>query len=112
MDERLTLSVLNISSSARFEKHAFSAGEDALSSYGRPGIFNSDQGSQYTAQGFINTLVKHKISISMDSKDIFFYAFCKACLCSKRIWLTTTSLLKGSGERLSMKTSTPRLTPA
>ena len=52
MDERLTLSVLN----------------DALFSYGKPEIFNSDQGSQYTAQGFINTLIKHKISISMDSK--------------------------------------------
>lgn len=51
MDERLTLSVLN----------------DALSSCGRPEIFNSDQGSQYTAQGFINTLAAHGISISMDS---------------------------------------------
>ena len=68
MDENLTLSVLNISSSASFEKHAFSAGEDALLMYGKPEIFNSDQGSQYTAQGFINTLVKHNISISMDSK--------------------------------------------
>ena len=36
--------------------------------YGKPEIFNSDQGSQYTAQCFINTLVKHNISISMDSK--------------------------------------------
>ncbi|MCL4533336.1 MAG: IS3 family transposase [Deltaproteobacteria bacterium] len=52
MDENLTLSVLN----------------DALLMYGKPEIFNSDQGSQYTAQGFINTLVKHNISISMDSK--------------------------------------------
>ena len=54
------------------------AGEDALLMYGKPEIFNSDQGSQYTAQGFINTLVKHNISISMDSKVIFFYAFCKS----------------------------------
>ena len=46
----------------------FSADEDALLIYGKPDIFNSDQGSQYTAQGFINTLVKHNISISMDSK--------------------------------------------
>ena len=52
MDENLTLSVLN----------------DALLMYGKPDIFNSDQGSQYTAQGFINTLVKYNISISMDSK--------------------------------------------
>ena len=68
MDENLTLSVLSISSPARFEKHAFSAGEDALLMYGKPEIFNSDQGSQYTAQGFINTPVKHNVSISMDSK--------------------------------------------
>ena len=78
MDENLTLPVLNISSSARFEKHAFSAGEDALLMYGKPDIFNLGQGSQYTAQGFINTLVKHSISISMDSKVIFFYVFCKS----------------------------------
>jgi transposase InsO family protein len=39
MDENLTLSVLSISSSARFEKHAFSAGEDALLMYGKPEIF-------------------------------------------------------------------------
>ena len=52
MDENLTLSVLS----------------DALLMYGKPEIFNSDQGSQYTAQGFINTLAKHNISISMDSK--------------------------------------------
>ena len=52
MDESLTVSVLN----------------EALSVYGKPEIFNSDQGSQYTAQGFINTLAKHNISISMDSK--------------------------------------------
>ena len=52
MDERLTVSVLN----------------EALSVYGRPEIFNSDQGSQYTAAGFIDILVKNKISISMDSK--------------------------------------------
>ena len=52
MDENLTLSVLS----------------DALLMYGKPEIFNSDQGSQYTAQGFIDKLVKHNISISMDSK--------------------------------------------
>ena len=52
MDESLTVSVLN----------------DALSVYGKPEIFNSDQGSQYTAAGFIDILVKNKISISMDSK--------------------------------------------
>ena len=52
MEERLTLSVI----------------EDALSFYGGQEIFNSDQGSQYTAQGFVNMLVDHGISISMDSK--------------------------------------------
>ena len=80
MGESLTLPVLNISSSARFEKHVFSAGEDALLMYGKPEIFNLGQGSQYTAQGFINTLVKHNISISMDSKLYSFTRFAKACL--------------------------------
>lgn len=36
--------------------------------YGKPEIFNSDQGSQYTAQNFVNTLINNNISVSMDSK--------------------------------------------
>jgi putative transposase len=42
--------------------------QDALSKYPKPEIFNSDQGSQYTAKEHIDILVKNDISISMDAK--------------------------------------------
>ena len=52
MDVSLTTSVLN----------------EALSLYPKPEIFNTDQGSQYTAKEHIEVLVDNKISISMDAK--------------------------------------------
>jgi putative transposase len=42
--------------------------EDALSLYGQPDIFNTDQGSQFTSHAFINALEKEKIKISMDGR--------------------------------------------
>ena len=42
--------------------------KEALRKYGVPEIFNSDQGSQYTAKEHINILAKHSIIISMDGK--------------------------------------------
>jgi putative transposase len=42
--------------------------EDALSRYGRPEIFNTDQGSQFTSDDFTGTLKAHGITISMDGK--------------------------------------------
>jgi len=52
MDVTLTTSVLN----------------EALSIYPKPEIFNTDQGSQYTAQAHTDILKKHDIQISMDGK--------------------------------------------
>jgi len=42
--------------------------EDAMARYGRPEIFNTDQGSQFTSIDFIKLLKDAKISISMDGK--------------------------------------------
>ena len=42
--------------------------EEALHVYGKPEIFNSDQGSQYTSKEFIGTLKDNDIRISMDGK--------------------------------------------
>ena len=42
--------------------------EDALHFYPKPEIFNSDQGSQYTAKQHIEILENHKINISMNGK--------------------------------------------
>ena len=52
MDVSLTTSVLN----------------EALSLYPKPEIFNTDQGSQYTAQAHVAILKSHDIKISMDGK--------------------------------------------
>ena len=52
MDVSLTISVLR----------------DALSRYPKPEIFNTDQGSQYTAKVHVNILKNHGIKISMDGK--------------------------------------------
>jgi len=42
--------------------------EEALVRYGRPEIFNTDQGSQFTSHDFTSVLSKNSIAISMDGK--------------------------------------------
>jgi putative transposase len=42
--------------------------EDALSHHGKPEIFNTDQGSQFTGAAFTGVLIKNAIAISMDGK--------------------------------------------
>ena len=40
--------------------------DEALRRYGAPGIFNTDQGSQFTSEAFTKVLKDHDIQISMD----------------------------------------------
>lgn len=42
--------------------------EEAIGKYGRPEIFNTDQGSQFTSEDFTRVLKNHDIRISMDGK--------------------------------------------
>ena len=42
--------------------------EEALTKYGRPEIFNTDQGSQFTSPEFTDVLKNAKVRISMDGK--------------------------------------------
>jgi len=42
--------------------------EEAIKRYGKPAIFNTDQGSQFTSEAFISVLEQHSIEISMDGK--------------------------------------------
>lgn len=42
--------------------------EEALSRYGKPEIFNTDQGSQFTSLDFVKLLKDAEIGISMDGK--------------------------------------------
>jgi putative transposase len=45
-----------------------SALEDALARFGRPEIFNTDQGSQFTSAAFTGTLAQAGVRISMDGR--------------------------------------------
>ena len=42
--------------------------QDALAHHGKPDIFNTDQGSQFTGQAFTSALADNGIAISMDGK--------------------------------------------
>jgi len=42
--------------------------EEAIAKFGCPDIFNTDQGSQFTAEVFTNVLRANNIAISMDGK--------------------------------------------
>lgn len=45
--------------------------EEAIAKYGAPEIFNTDQGSQFTCQDWIDSLLDANIQISMDGKGRF-----------------------------------------
>jgi putative transposase len=42
--------------------------EDALRVHGKPAVFNSDQGSQFTSKAFTDVLIREGVSISMDGR--------------------------------------------
>ena len=42
--------------------------EEALAKYGKPDIFNTDQGSQFTGAAFTSVLHRNDVAISMDGK--------------------------------------------
>jgi putative transposase len=42
--------------------------QEAMSIYGKPAIFNTDQGSQFTCPGFVEMLLDANIPVSMDGK--------------------------------------------
>jgi putative transposase len=56
---------LSNSMDARFCVEAL---EKALRTYGKPEIFNTDQGAQFTSDAFTSVLKDHEIRISMDGK--------------------------------------------
>lgn len=45
--------------------------EAAIQDYGYPEIFNTDQGAQFTSEGFTGVLKNHHIQISMDGKGCY-----------------------------------------
>ena len=57
--------------------------EEALAMHGRPEIFNTDQGSQFTSEAFTEQLQKNEIAISMDGKGCW-----RDNVFVERIWRT------------------------
>jgi putative transposase len=45
--------------------------DEALARYGKPGIFNTDQGSQFTSAAFTGKLIAAGVAISMDGRGRF-----------------------------------------
>lgn len=50
------------------EDFCIEALEEALARFGKPEIFNTDQGSQFTSIDFTGVLKREEIAISMDGK--------------------------------------------
>ena len=57
--------------------------EEALARYGRPAIFNTDQGSQFTCREFVGLLQANDIAISMDGKGAW-----RDNIIVERLWRT------------------------
>lgn len=60
-----------------------SALEEAITCYGSPEIFNTDQGSQFTSEAFTNVLKSKSIRISMDGRGR-----CMDNIFVERLWWT------------------------
>ena len=56
---------------------------EALAGFGKPGIFNTDQGSQFTSEAFTRVLLDHRIEISMDGRGR-----CHDNIFVERLWWT------------------------
>jgi hypothetical protein len=87
--------------------------EDALALHGKPEIFNTDQGSQFTGAAFTGALLKNVIAISMDGKgagrdNVFverLWSNTRRCICEPttasarpviRLAVTSTSIMAGA----------------
>jgi transposase InsO family protein len=58
--------------------------EDALARHGKPEIFNTDQGSQFTGAAFTSALASNGIAISMDGKGAWRSSGCGAASNTRR----------------------------
>jgi putative transposase len=59
--------------------------EKALARFGKPEIFNKDQGSQFTSMAFTSVLLREKIAISMDGRGAW-----RDNVIVERLWRSVT----------------------
>ena len=62
---------------------------EALARFGKPDIFNTDQGAQFTSEEFTNVLRDHRIEISMDGRGR-----CHDNIFVERLWWTVKQAQK------------------
>jgi hypothetical protein len=67
----------------------------ALARFGKPGIFNTDQGSQFSSEAFTRVLLDHRIEISMDGRgrchDNIFVERLRRTVKHERVYLPPTA---------------------
>ena len=78
--------------------------EEALTKFGKPRIFNSDQGSQYTSEDFIKLLDSRGINISMNGKGR-----CLDNIIIERFWRSIKYEMIFTHEFVSMKELNQRI---
>lgn len=76
--------------------------EDALARHGKPEIFNTDQGSQFTDAAFTGALASNGIAISMDGKGAW-----RDNVFVERLWRSVK--FEGLSARLRHRVRCPRL---
>jgi len=76
--------------------------EEALGRHGKPTIFNSDQGSQFTSTAFTAVLHREKIAISMDGKGCW-----RDNVFVERLW-RSVKIRGGVSQRLRLGPGGPR----
>jgi putative transposase len=79
--------------------------QEAIAIYGKPEIFNTDQGVQFTSNNFISVLQDHGIAISMDSKgraldNVFIERFWRS-LKQEKIYRLDLSSVKEAKDAIS-----------
>jgi putative transposase len=67
---------------------------EALARFGKPGIFNTDQGSQFTSEEFTTLLRDHGVEISMDGRGR-----CHDNIFVERLWWTVKHEWRSGGKR-------------
>ena len=77
--------------------------EEALARHGRPEIFNTDQGSQFTSAAFTDVLLKAGVAISMDGKGLM------ARQCRRRAALAIRQIRGGVSQSLRVSGGGSRL---
>jgi len=74
---------------------------EALARFGKPDIFNTDQGAQFTSDEFTKMLTDHGIEISMDGRGR-----CHDNIFVERLWWTVKRLTASNRSAVSASSST------